>query len=42
MKAKTKQLPDYYKCIRIPVAPAGFSMKSKRDYDRKKEKKVQI
>lgn len=24
---------------RIPVAPASFSMKSKKDYDRKKTKK---
>lgn len=40
MKAKTKALPDYYKVIRIPVAPPGFSMKSKKDYDRKKEKGI--
>lgn len=39
MKAK---LPDCYKSIRVPVAPPGFSMKSKRDYDRKKEKAVQF
>ena len=41
-KKRKSALPDYIANIRKPLAPPGFSMKSKRDYDRDKEKSVPV